>query len=317
MKSTHYSTITAAFLSIAALQTTPALAQRVFVAAQGADANPCTFALPCRTFQHAHDVVAAGGEIDVLDPAGYGALTITKAISIQGHGFSGISVASGGTGITVAADATDAINLNGLLVEGSRAGWFGIRFNSGKSLVVENCVVRNMLVDGLKFSSNAATLQTLSVSDSYFTDSGNNGIFVGASSTGAVTGALERVALYANVVGLNLGGGAGTGALTVAATDSVAANNISGTEGVGFFVQSVAGPGSITRLVLTRSTAVGNGTGVKASGSNSTLRLTQSTIAGNLTGFSTVAGGVILSYGDNSIDDNGGNVGVLGSATKQ
>src|SRR5215471_18886117 len=68
---------------------------RVFVAAQGSDGNPCTFALPCRTFQHAHDVVAAKGEIDVLDPAGYGSLTITKAISIQGHGFAGLAVTSG------------------------------------------------------------------------------------------------------------------------------------------------------------------------------------------------------------------------------
>ena len=55
---------------------------RVFVAAQGSDSNPCTFAAPCRTFQHAHDMVAAGGEIDVLDPAGYGAVIITKSISI-------------------------------------------------------------------------------------------------------------------------------------------------------------------------------------------------------------------------------------------
>src|SRR5215468_5994432 len=70
---------------------------RAFVAAQGGDGNPCSFALPCRTFQHAHDTVAAGGEIDVIDAAGYGALTITKSISIQGHGFSGISASSGGT----------------------------------------------------------------------------------------------------------------------------------------------------------------------------------------------------------------------------
>src|ERR1700751_3399507 len=75
---------------------TCALAQtRVFVAAQGSDSNPCTFAAPCRTFQHAHNSVVDNGEIDVLDPAGYGALTITHAISIQGHGFSGISAASG------------------------------------------------------------------------------------------------------------------------------------------------------------------------------------------------------------------------------
>ena len=58
----------------------PAQAQRVFVSATGSDGNPCTFASPCRSFQHAHDLTAAGGEIDVLDPAGYGAVTITKAI---------------------------------------------------------------------------------------------------------------------------------------------------------------------------------------------------------------------------------------------
>src|ERR1700740_2887753 len=83
------------------LHTDPAQAQRLFVSATGLDGNPCTFASPCRTFQHAHDVTGANGEIDVLDPAGYGSLTITKGISIQGHGFSGISVPSGGTGITI------------------------------------------------------------------------------------------------------------------------------------------------------------------------------------------------------------------------
>ena len=62
--------------------------------------------------------VAAGGEIDVLNPAEYGMLTITKAISIQGHGFSGIGVATGGMGITINGAATDAVNLNGLLIEG-------------------------------------------------------------------------------------------------------------------------------------------------------------------------------------------------------
>src|SRR5262249_11258382 len=81
-------------LLIAGLQAMPAQAQptRVFVGALGSDGNPCTFASPCRTFQHAHDVVAAAGEINVLDPAGYGGVTITKSISIQGHGFSGVTV---------------------------------------------------------------------------------------------------------------------------------------------------------------------------------------------------------------------------------
>src|SRR5215510_642454 len=109
---------TASMLALASL-VEPAQAQptRVFVAAQGSDSNPCTFALPCRTFQHAHDVVAAKGEIDVLDPAGYGALSITKAISIQGHGFAGLAVTSG-NGISISAGANDKINLRGLLIDG-------------------------------------------------------------------------------------------------------------------------------------------------------------------------------------------------------
>src|SRR5262245_2868298 len=95
--------LVAALTSVLLIPPAPGWTQtRVFVAAQGSDGNPCTFALPCRTFQHAHDTVAAGGEIDVLDPAGYGALTIRKAISIQGHGFAGISVT---------APAVDAISI--------------------------------------------------------------------------------------------------------------------------------------------------------------------------------------------------------------
>src|SRR5262245_40472316 len=112
-------TLSAFAAALLALGLIPASAQaqgatRVFVAAQGSDGNPCSFAAPCRTFQHAHDTVAAGGEIDVLDPAGYGAVTITKSISIQGHGFSGISAPNLGNGIFVSATAADDVSLNGL-----------------------------------------------------------------------------------------------------------------------------------------------------------------------------------------------------------
>src|SRR5262245_62730777 len=110
------SAVTASLLAVGLNSAAQAAPNRVFVAAQGSDANPCTFAQPCRTFQHAHNVVAAGGEIDVLDPAGYGALTITKSISIQGHGFSGMTVVSG-NGITINAGATDSVSLNGLLID--------------------------------------------------------------------------------------------------------------------------------------------------------------------------------------------------------
>ena len=93
MKRALFPVTAIALVYVAILAAPPAEAQptRVFVAAQGLDTNPCTFAQPCRTFQKAHDTVAAGGEIDVLDPAGYGTVLISKAISIQGHGFAGIA----------------------------------------------------------------------------------------------------------------------------------------------------------------------------------------------------------------------------------
>src|SRR5262245_8230402 len=105
MRRTALCTIALAFLC--AFPVAPAKAQplRVFVAAQGLDSNPCTFASPCRTFQHAHDVVAPKGEIDVLDPAGYGSIIVQKAISIQGHGFAGISLGNGAVGISIVAGA--------------------------------------------------------------------------------------------------------------------------------------------------------------------------------------------------------------------
>src|SRR5262245_59765219 len=127
--------VIAASLLALGLAANPARAQpaRVFVSAQGSDGNPCTFAAPCRTFQHAHDVVAANGEIDVLDPAGYGALTIDRAISIQGHGFAGIAVTSGNA-ITIGAGGADRINLRGLLLDGIGTGADGILLNSRRVL---------------------------------------------------------------------------------------------------------------------------------------------------------------------------------------
>jgi hypothetical protein len=131
----------------------------VFVAAQGSDSNPCTFAAPCRTFQHAHDTVAANGEIDVLDPAGYGALTITKSISIQAHGYAGISVVSSVNAIHVHAGGSDRVNLRGLLIDGGGVGAVGIFADSIGLLSIQDSVIRNFNGGGIGFNPvSAATL---------------------------------------------------------------------------------------------------------------------------------------------------------------
>src|SRR5262245_48327483 len=198
---------------------------RVFVAAQGSNANACSFALPCRTFQRAHDVVAAGGEIDVLDPAGYGALTITKAISIQGHDFSGITVPSGGGGITINAGASDAISLRGLIIEGAGLGQIGIRFNTGKSLTIENCVIRNLVGDGIVLFPVAAS--TFSISRTLISNNGETGICLRPSAANTISALFNRIALYGNTQpGLVVSGLNSTGAISATVTDSIAAANL-------------------------------------------------------------------------------------------
>jgi hypothetical protein len=116
---------------------TPAQAQpaRVFVSGSGSDRSPCTLARPCLTFQHAHDVVTVGGVIDVLDTAEFGVVTITKSISIQGHGFAGIDVPVNATGISInASNAT--VSINGVLIEGAQHGGTGIALNGSANLFI-------------------------------------------------------------------------------------------------------------------------------------------------------------------------------------
>src|ERR1700709_1168884 len=100
---------------------------RSFVSGHGLDSNACTLAAPCRTFAVAFTHTNAGGEIDVLDTAGYGPLVIDKSISIVNDGaIASVLVPSGGTGITITAGANDAVSLRGLTIEGAGIGLFGI-----------------------------------------------------------------------------------------------------------------------------------------------------------------------------------------------
>jgi len=273
---------------------------RVFVAAQGSDGNPCTFALPCRTFQHAHDVVAAKGEIDVLDPAGYGALTITKAISIQGHDFSGVTVPSGGNGITINAGAGDDIDLRGLIIEGGGLGGVqnGVVFNTGASLTIESCLVRGLGNIGIVFAPS--DVSSLFVSNTLVAHNASIAMLVGPTGAGAVRASLNRVELYKNGGdGLLVSGQNSTGTIDAFVTDSVAAGNT----GTGF--RSLSQTVAVTVLTVVRSATVNNAKGMSATGLSAAVRISQVAIAGNGTSWQEVQSGSLRSYADNVIDGNG------------
>src|ERR1051325_9027844 len=111
-----------------------AQATRTWVSGVGDDANPCSRTAPCKTFAGAISKTAPGGEINCLDPGGFGGVTITKAITISCEaGTAGVLV-SGTPGITVNAGPNDQITLRGLDIDGLGTGSNGINFIAGKEM---------------------------------------------------------------------------------------------------------------------------------------------------------------------------------------
>jgi len=160
-----------------------AQATRTWVSGVGDDVNPCSRTAPCKTFAGAISKTAPGGEIDALDPGGFGALTITKSLTIDGGGGQVASVLVSGTnGIVVAAGPTDVVTLRNLringIVSGANGGIDGIHYTSAGDLHVENCYIFGFKGDGIKVGTTAAG--ALFVTDTFLTNN-KNGIEIGSS----------------------------------------------------------------------------------------------------------------------------------------
>src|SRR5215471_12241222 len=160
-------------------------ATRTWVSGVGDDANPCSRTAPCKTFAGAISKTAPGGEIDALDPGGFGALTITKSITLDGGGGQVASVLVAGTnGIVVAAGAGDIViirnlRLDGLLGGGNgNAGLSGIRFLSGKDLNIENVYAFGFSQNCIEAALNQASPAEMHVINSVTKNCGNDGIKV-------------------------------------------------------------------------------------------------------------------------------------------
>ena len=136
------STIAAALLTCGLLPgAAAAQASRTWVSGVGDDANPCSRTAPCKTFAGAISKTAAGGEISCLDPAGFGAVTITKAMTISCPYTEG-GVLAGGNGVVVNAGPNDVVYLRGLDLFGVNPPSNGVRFIAGGALHLEEVVIR-------------------------------------------------------------------------------------------------------------------------------------------------------------------------------
>jgi hypothetical protein len=162
-----------------------AQATRTWVSGVGDDANPCSRTAPCKTFAGAISKTAPGGEIDALDPGGFGALTITKSLTIDGGGGQVASVLVSGTnGIVIAAGPTDVVTLRNLringIVSGANGGIDGIHYTSAGDLHIENCYIFGFKGDGINVATTAAG--SLFVTDTFLTNN-KNGIEIAPSGS--------------------------------------------------------------------------------------------------------------------------------------
>lgn len=159
-------------------------ATRTWVSGVGDDLNPCSRTAPCKTLAGAISKTATGGEINVLDPGGFGAVTITKSITIDGGGVIGSILSSATNGIIVnAPDGLVTIRNFSINGAGTTLGINGIRVMAVKKLTVENCTLSNFSGNGIDFNSTTAadiivsntSIQNASDGISYAGPSGSTG----------------------------------------------------------------------------------------------------------------------------------------------
>ena len=213
----------AIFLVVAFMLPAKAQATRTWVSGVEDDVNPCSRTAPCKTFAGAVSKTAAGGEINCLDPAGYGALTITKALTINCEGTLGSVLVSGTNGIVVNAGINDKVTLKGLEFEGLGTGINGIQFLAGKSLEAHKIQIRNFTASGIDVEPIASA--QVFISEAYVTAGAGSAILLKPGSAANLFASITGARLNNNVTGLNVDGTAGSGTIRVTFRDSVAAGN--------------------------------------------------------------------------------------------
>jgi hypothetical protein len=281
----------AALASVLAISLTasPASAQasRTWVSGVGDDANPCSRTAPCKTFAGAISKTAVNGEINCLDPGGFGAVTITKSITLDCHEVFASILVAGTNAINIPFDSfTDTrktVNIRNLNLQGFDSGLVAINItgsNAAGSMVnVEDCLINGFFggnASGILEGRNAGGLK---VSNTTIRDLGGNGISAG----GAIKIAFSHVKIANATFGVVLGPG-----VAMQISQSIISNS-----GTGLFVASGAQM-SVDSTVISNNT-----TGINSSGG--TIRLSNSDISFNTTGMS----GTVQTFSNNRFTSNG------------
>ena len=274
-----------------------AQATRTWVSGVGDDANPCSRTAPCKTFAGAISKTAPCGEISVLDPGGFGAVTITKSITINGDGTLAGILASLTNGVIVSAGVNDVVILRSLSINGACNGLDGIRFLSGRTLRVENCTIYGFTQEGIDMvHTSASTPGELVVENTSITNVNNVGIRVDSTNV-APTAMINNVKINRAAFGVDV-------LKTINAT--VSNSVISHVTNQAIVAENTAVINAVGDVLFK------NGTGLAAFTSGSTVNFANCDIFSNTTGLSIVAGATGNRFGNSRIFQNGTNENVLG-----
>jgi hypothetical protein len=281
--------------SIACATFADAQATRTWISGVGDDANPCSRTAPCKTFQGAISKTASGGEINAIDSGGFGAVTVTKSITIDASSVVGGVLASGTSGIIINA-ANSVVTLRNLDINGSNTGLTGIKILNAKAVFVENCTIYGFQRG---ISDERTNGGSLSVSNSIIKNNSVVNALVGGGSTPAIKAVFDNVQLKNSSAGIGLWASDGS---NVVVLNSI----ISGNFDKGVYAEESA------VVDIQGGTISFNDTGIMLESGSPTVRISAVSITMNNLGLD-VQGGTLSSYGNNKIQGNQTNGAVSGT----
>jgi len=290
------------FLAATAIAATAAQAQatRTWVSGVGDDANPCSRTAPCKTFAGAISKTAAGGEISVLDPGGFGAVTITKAITINGDGTLAGILNAATNGIIINAGVNDKIVLRNISIHAPNNGLNGIRYLAGKNVLVDNVSISGFTLSGIEVSLTAAG--NLEVKNSTISN-GPTGIKMTSTAAFALATVTNTTITSTTTNAVDVGNNS---RMTI--SNSAISNNQNG-------ISATTASGVIN--VEGCQLAFNNATAINASVSGATIRISNNQIYNNTTGVAIGAGATVNSSGNNRVFANGASAAPNGGAITQ
>jgi hypothetical protein len=282
------SVLAVAAVCLASSSIAQAQATRTWVSGVGDDVNPCSRTAPCKTFAGAISKTAAGGEISVLDPGGFGAVTITKSITLNGDGTLAGILAATVNGIIINALATDKVVLRSLSINGAGSLCLsGIRVLQASLVLVENTSITNCANFGIE-GANTTASTNLIVNNVTIT---NTNVGIRQSSLAGNASTIRNTRINLGSIGVELLGGFS------AVSESIISNNNS---------LGLVAKGTST-LHASRNVITFNPTGVNAFVAGSTINLAQNDITFNSTnGVLVAAGATCNRFQNNQIFGNFG-----------